>query len=52
VRAGGDAAAVSGVSLNLTDTGPLLAQARARAVADATAKATGRRRGLRTQAEQ
>ena len=40
VHAGGDATTVSGISLNLTDTGPLLAQARARAVADATAKAT------------
>jgi hypothetical protein len=38
-RAGGDATTVSGVSLNLTDTSPLLAQARVRAVADATAKA-------------
>ena len=40
VHAGGDATTVSGISLNLTDSGPLLAQARARAVADATAKAT------------
>jgi uncharacterized protein YggE len=40
VQAGGDAATISGVSLNVTDAGPLLAQARARAVADATAKAT------------
>jgi uncharacterized protein YggE len=39
VHAGGDATTVSGISLNLTDTGPLLAQARAGAVADATAKA-------------
>jgi uncharacterized protein len=39
VHAGGDATTVSGVSLNLTDTSALLAQARARAVADATAKA-------------
>jgi hypothetical protein len=39
VHAGGDAATVSGISLNLTDTSSLLAQARARAVADATAKA-------------
>ena len=39
VRAGGDATTVSGISLNLTDTSSLLAQARARAVADATAKA-------------
>jgi uncharacterized protein YggE len=40
VRAGGDATTVSGISLNLTDTSSLLAQARSRAVADATAKAT------------
>lgn len=39
VHAGGNAATVSGISLNLTDTSALLAQARARAVADATAKA-------------
>lgn len=39
VRAGGDATTISGISLNLTDTSSLLAQARARAVADATAKA-------------
>jgi uncharacterized protein len=39
VQAGGDATTVSGISLNLTDTSSLLAQARARAVADATAKA-------------
>jgi uncharacterized protein YggE len=39
VHAGGDATTVSGISLNLTDTSTLLAQARARAVADATAKA-------------
>jgi uncharacterized protein len=39
VHAGGDATTVSGVSLNLTDTSSLLAQARARALADATAKA-------------
>jgi uncharacterized protein len=39
VRAGGDATTVSGVSLNLTGTSALLARARARAVADATAKA-------------
>lgn len=37
--AGGNATTVSGISLNLTDTSSLLAQARARAVADATAKA-------------
>jgi uncharacterized protein len=39
VQAGGDATTVSGISLNLTDTSSLLAQARSRAVADATAKA-------------
>jgi uncharacterized protein YggE len=39
VHAGGNATTVSGISLNLTDTGPLLAQARARALTDATAKA-------------
>jgi uncharacterized protein YggE len=39
VRAGGNATTVSGISLNLTDTSALLARARARAVADATAKA-------------
>lgn len=39
-HAGGDATTISGVSLNLTDTSSLLAQARARAVADATAKAS------------
>ena len=40
VHAGGDATTLSGISLNLTDTSSLLAQARARAVADATAKAS------------
>jgi uncharacterized protein len=39
VHAGGNATTVSGISLNLTDTSSLLAQARAGAVADATAKA-------------
>jgi hypothetical protein len=39
VHAGGNATTVSGISLNLTDTSALLASARARAVADATAKA-------------
>jgi uncharacterized protein len=39
VAAGGNATTVSGISLNLTDTSSLLAQARSRAVADATAKA-------------
>jgi uncharacterized protein YggE len=46
VHAGGDATTVSGISLNLTDTGPLLAQARARALADATAKAAQYARAL------
>jgi hypothetical protein len=46
VHAGGDATTVSGISLNLTDTGPLLAQARTRAVADATAKAAQYARAL------
>jgi uncharacterized protein len=40
VRAGGNATTVSGISLNLTDDSSLLAAARARAVADAEAKAT------------
>jgi uncharacterized protein len=40
VHAGGNATTVSGISLNLTDTSTLLATARARAVADATVKAT------------
>jgi uncharacterized protein len=39
VRAGGEATTVDGISLNLTDTSSLLAQARTRAVADASAKA-------------
>jgi uncharacterized protein YggE len=39
VRAGGNAATVSNVSLNLTDTSGLLATARARAIADARVKA-------------
>ncbi|HEV2373022.1 MAG TPA: SIMPL domain-containing protein [Streptosporangiaceae bacterium] len=39
VRAGGNATTVDGVSLNLTDTGSLLAAARAKAVDDAKAKA-------------
>jgi len=38
--AGGNATTVDGVSLNLTDTGALLARARAAAVRDAQAKAT------------
>jgi uncharacterized protein YggE len=40
VHAGGNATTVSGIALNLTDTSVLLATARARAVADATVKAT------------
>ncbi len=39
VRAGGNAATVSNVSLSLTDTSVLLATARARAIADARVKA-------------
>lgn len=39
VRAGGNAATVSGVTLNLADTSSLLARARAAAIADAKAKA-------------
>jgi uncharacterized protein len=39
VRAGGNAITVDGVSLNLTDDGPLFAAARASAMADARAKA-------------
>jgi uncharacterized protein YggE len=46
VHAGGDATTVSGISLNLTDTGSLLAQARTRALADATAKAAQYARAL------
>jgi uncharacterized protein len=40
VRAGGNAVSVSGVSLDLSDTGTLMAAARARAVADAHAQAS------------
>jgi uncharacterized protein YggE len=40
VRAGGNATTVDGVSLNLSDTGALLASARAKAVTDARAKAS------------
>lgn len=40
VRAGGNVTTVSGISLNLTDDSSLIAAARARAVADAEAKAT------------
>jgi len=39
VRAGGNAVSVNNVSLNLTSTGPLMAAARARAVANAHAQA-------------
>lgn len=39
VHAGGNAATVDGITLNLTDTSGLLASARARAVTDARAKA-------------
>lgn len=39
VHAGGNAVTVDGVSLNLTSTGPLMAAARASAVADAKAQA-------------
>jgi uncharacterized protein len=40
VRAGGNAVSVNDVSLNMTDTGKLMAAARARAVADARAQAS------------
>lgn len=46
VRAGGNATTVNGVSLNLSDTGTLLAGARAKAVADARAKASAYARAL------
>jgi uncharacterized protein len=46
VRAGGNAVEVDGVSLNLSDTGSLLAAARARAAADARAKAAQYAKGL------
>ena len=39
-RAGGNTTTIDGVSLNLSDTGTLLASAREKAVADAKAKAT------------
>jgi uncharacterized protein len=45
-RAGGNATVINGVSLNLSDTGTLLATARARAVADAKAKASAYARAL------
>jgi uncharacterized protein len=46
IRAGGNVVTVSSVSLNLTDTGSLLAAARASAVRDAKAKATQFARAL------
>jgi len=46
VRAGGNATVVDGVSLNLSGNGSLLAAARARAVADARAKAAQYARAL------
>ncbi len=46
VHAGGNAATVDDISLNLTDTSGLLATARARAVADARAKAAEYARAL------
>jgi uncharacterized protein YggE len=46
VRAGGNATVIDGVSLNLSDTGSLLAAARAKAVADAKAKAAAYARAL------
>jgi uncharacterized protein YggE len=45
-RAGGNATVIDGVSLNLSDTGALLASARANAVADAKAKASAYARAL------
>jgi uncharacterized protein len=45
-RAGGNATVIDGVSLNLSDTGSLLAAARAKAVADAKAKAAAYARAL------
>jgi uncharacterized protein len=45
-RAGGNATVIDGVSLNLSDTGALLASARAKAVADARAKASAYARAL------
>jgi uncharacterized protein len=45
-RAGGNATTIDGVSLNLSDTGSLLAAARVRAVADARAKAAAYARAL------
>ncbi len=45
-RAGGNATVIDGVSLNLSDTGTLMATARAKAVADARAKAAAYARAL------
>ena len=45
-RAGGNATVIDGVSLDLSDTGTLLASARAKAVADAEAKASAYARAL------
>jgi uncharacterized protein YggE len=45
-RAGGNATVIDGVSLNLSDTGTLLASARAKAVADAKARASAYARAL------
>jgi uncharacterized protein YggE len=49
VRAGGNAVSVDNVSLNLTSTGPLMAAARARAVANAHAQAEQYARALGAQ---
>jgi uncharacterized protein YggE len=49
VRAGGNAVSVDNVSLNLTSTGPLMAAARARAVANAHAQAEQFARALGVQ---
>jgi uncharacterized protein len=46
VRAGGNAVSVDNVALNLTNTGPLMAAARARAVANARAQAEQYARAL------
>jgi uncharacterized protein YggE len=46
VNAGGNATTVDGVSLDFTDTGPLLASARANAMRDAKARATEYASGL------
>jgi uncharacterized protein len=49
VRAGGNAVSVDNVALNLTNTGPLMAAARTRAVADARAQAQQYARALGVQ---